>query len=150
MSPYSLLKLAHVLLAVIAIGANLTYGLWLRVAEREPEHLAFTIRGIRWIDRHVANPAYGLLALTGFALALAGSWPLTSGWLLAAIAIYVAAAVAGYFVFGPVVRAQLAALERGGPADPEYARRRAQAQVLGVVTTAMVLAILALMVTKPF
>ena len=150
MSAYALLKLAHVLLAVVAIGANLTYGLWLRVAERETEHLAFTIRAIRWIDRRVANPAYLLLAVTGVALALAGGFPLASGWLVAAVALYLAAAALGYLVFGPVVRGELAALERGGTGDPEFRRRRGQARLLGVVTTAMVLAILVLMVTKPF
>ena len=150
MSAYVLLKLAHVLLAVVAIGANLTYGLWLSVAERETEHLAFTIRGIRWIDRRVANPAYVLLAVTGVVLVLVGGFPLTSGWLIAAVALYLAAAALGYLVFGPVVRDELAALERGGTGDPEYLRCRGQARLLGVVTTAMVLAILVLMVTKPF
>lgn len=98
----------------------------------------------------MANPAYALLLVTGLALALAGGVPLTSGWLLSSIALYVAAAILGYFVFGRVVRRELAALERGGVRDPEYVRRRVQANALGILTTAMVLAILALMVTRPF
>lgn len=149
MSLFALLKFAHVLLAIVAIGGNLTYALWLRLGEREPEHLAYTIRGIRAIDRRVANPAYALLFVTGIALVLVTGIPLTTPWLAAAIAIYVAAALVGFFVFGPVVRAELAALERGGVTDPEYVRRRAQARVLGLATTVMVLAILALMVLKP-
>ncbi len=52
-----LLRFAHVLLAIVAIGANLTYALWRRFGERHPEHLAYTIRGIRAIDRRAANPA---------------------------------------------------------------------------------------------
>ena len=76
--------------------------------------------------------------------------PLTTGWLAVAIAIYVAAAILGYFVFGPVVRAELAALERDGVGAPEYLRRRSQARSLAIVTTTMVLVILALMVAKPF
>lgn len=149
MSLFALLKFAHVLLAIVAIGGNLTYALWLRLGEREPEHLAYTIRGIRAIDRRVANPAYALLFVTGIALVLVTGIPLATPWLAAAIAIYVAAALVGFFVFGPVVRAELAALERGGVTDPEYVRRRAQARVLGLATTVMVLAILALMVLKP-
>jgi len=31
-----LLRFAHVLLAIVAIGANLTYALWLRIGERDP------------------------------------------------------------------------------------------------------------------
>jgi len=148
-SLFALLKFAHVLLAVVAIGGNLTYALWLRLGEREPEHLAYTIRGIRAIDRRVANPAYALLFVTGIAMVFFGGIPLTRPWLLAALAIYVAAALVGFFAFGPVVRAELAALERGGVGNPEYVRRRAQARALGLATTVMVLAILALMVLKP-
>lgn len=146
----ALLKFAHVLLAIVAIGGNLTYALWLRLGEREPEHLAYTIRGIRAIDRGVANPAYALLFVTGIALVLVTGIPLTTGWLAVAIAIYLAAAILGYFVFGPVMRAELAVLERDGVGAPEYLRRRSQARSLAIVTTTMVLVILALMVTKPF
>lgn len=149
MSAFLLLKLAHVLLAIVAVGMNLSYPLWLGLAERQPEHLAFTIRTIRAIDRRVANPAYALLLVTGLALALTSGISLAQTWLLAAIGVYVAAALLGYFVFGPVVRAELGALERGGVGDREYRRRRGQARALGVMTTTMVLAILALMVLKP-
>jgi uncharacterized membrane protein len=148
-SAFLLLKLAHVLLAIVAIGANLTYALWLRLGEREPEHLAYTIRAIRAIDRRIANPAYALLLVTGVAMALVSGIPLTRAWLVLAIAVYLAAAALGYFVFGPVVRAELAALERAGTGDPEYLRQRDRARTLGTVTTAMVLTILGLMVLKP-
>ncbi len=145
-----LLQFAHVLLAIIAIGANLTYALWLRIGERDPAHLAYTIRGIRTIDRHVANPAYGLLLVTGLAMIFVNGIPLAQGWLVVALALYVAAALVGYFVFGPVVSRELAALERGGVSDPEYVRFRGRARRLGILTTTAVLIILALMVTKPF
>ena len=124
--------------------------LWLRIGERDPEHLAFTIRGIRAIDRRVANPAYALLLVTGLAMAGLTGVPLTRGWLAVALALYLAAALVGYFVFGPVVRRELAALERGGVSDPEYLRFRVHARRLGILTTTVVLVILALMVTKPF
>ena len=145
-----ILRFAHVFLAVVAIGANLTYVLWLRIGERDPEHLAYTIRGIRAIDRRVANPAYALLLVTGVAMAVITGVSLTRGWLAVALALYLAAALVGYFVFGPVVRRELAALDRGGVSDPEYLRFRVHARHLGILTTTVVLVILALMVTKPF
>ena len=145
-----LLRFAHVFLAIVAIGANLTYALWLRIGERDPEHLAYTIRGIRAIDRRVANPAYALLLVTGLAMVLFSGVPLAQGWLAVALALYVVAALVGYFVFGPVVRRELAALERGGVDDPEYLHFRGRARRLGILTTTVVLIILALMVTKPF
>ena len=145
-----LLRFAHVLLAMIAVGANLTYALWLRIGERDPEHLAYTIRGIRAIDRRVANPAYALLLVTGLAMVVFSGVPLAQGWLVVALALYAAAALVGYFVFGPVVRRELAALERGGVGDLEYLRFRGHARRLGILTTTVVLIILALMVMKPF
>ena len=145
-----LLRFAHVLLAMIAVGANLTYTLWLRIGERDPEHLAYTIRGIRAIDRRVANPAYALLLVTGLAMVVFSGVPLAQGWLVVALALYAGAALVGYFVFGPVVRRELAALERGGVGDLEYLRFRGHARRLGILTTTVVLIILALMVMKPF
>lgn len=60
-----------------------------------------------------------------------------------------AAVALGLFVWAPLARRQLAAVERGGAADPEYQRLRRDSARLGVVTTAIVLGILVLMVTKP-
>ena len=150
MSAYMLLRFVHVLLAFIAVGGNLTYALWIRVGERQPEHLAFTIRGIRTIDRAVANPAYLLLLVSGLGIVWLGGIPLAQGWLLLALGLYVIAALLGYFVYGPVVRRELAALERGGVDDAEYRRSRGQARTLGIWTTAIVVVILGLMVTRPF
>jgi len=144
------LRFAHILVAIIAIGATLTYTLWLRIGERHPEHLAYTIRGIRTIDRRVANPAYGLLLVTGLAMVLVGGIPLAQAWLLTALVLYAAAALVGYFVFGPVVKRELAALERGGVTDPDYLRYRGQARQLAIITITAVLVIFALMVMKPF
>ena len=62
---YLLLKWLHVLAAIVALGANLTYGIWIAHASRHPEALSFTLRSIKLIDDRVANPAYGLLLVTG-------------------------------------------------------------------------------------
>lgn len=144
------LKLAHVFLAILTFGSNLSYPLWRAMGERDPQHLAFVIRGIKWIDRHVTNPAYLLLFVTGGALALLLELPLTRAWLWLGVGLYVVALGLGYFVYAPVVRRELAALERGGVRDPDYRRWRARSNALGVVTSMIVLTILVLMVMKPF
>lgn len=144
------LKLLHVLLAIVAVGANLTFPLWIRLAERDPAHLRFTLLGIRWLDRYVTIPTYGLLALTGLALAVLGAVPLTTGWLAVSIALYVGVAVLGFTVYRPVSGARLAALESGSPGDLAYRRARQQARALDGTVIAAVLVILALMVLKPF
>ena len=145
-----LLRFVHITVASVAVGATLAFRFWLRLARREPEHLAFVIRGIRWIDRWVAEPAYFLAFATGVAMVLWGVSSFSAGWLLTALVIYAAIAVLGITVFGPVVRKQLAALERGGVTDAEFLRRERQSAWLGAVTIAGLLAILALMVLRPF
>ena len=145
-----LLRFVHITVASVAVGATLAFRFWLRLARREPEHLAFVIRGIRWIDRWVAEPAYFFAFATGVAMVLWGVSSFTAGWLLVSLVLYAAITVLGLTVFGPVVRKQLAALERGGVTDPEFLRRERQSARLGAVTIAGLLAILALMVLKPF
>lgn len=144
-----MLRLAHVAFAILAVGLNLGFPLWIRLAERQPQHLAFTLEGIRWLDRRVAIPAYGLTAASGLALAIAGGIPLSTPWLALATLVYVAVAVLGFAVYAPVARTRLAALRRGGVADPAYLRARRQARFIDAVVIAAVLLILALMVTRP-
>src|SRR5262245_64759198 len=79
---FSLIKWIHVLSAITAVGANITYGIWIARASREPKVLPFVLRNIKLIDDRLANPAYGLLLLTGLAMAFLGPIPLTTPWLL--------------------------------------------------------------------
>lgn len=144
-----LLVTLHVLFAAITIGATLSYAVWIALAERRPEHLAFTIRAVRQSDRLVAIPAYLLTFLTGVWLAAEAGIPFDRPWLAGSIALYAVVLVVGFAVFGPVVRRELSALERGGLADPDYRRLRGQARALSIGTIAALVAILALMVAKP-
>lgn len=47
---FLLLKWLHILSAIAAVGANITYGIWLRRASPKPEVLPFTLRTIKLID----------------------------------------------------------------------------------------------------
>jgi uncharacterized membrane protein len=74
--PY--IKFVHVLLAIVAVGFNASYGIWLARAAREPAHLGHVLRGIKMLDDRFANPAYGLLLVTGLANVFIGGIPLTT------------------------------------------------------------------------
>ncbi|HKN80837.1 MAG TPA: DUF2269 family protein, partial [Actinomycetota bacterium] len=62
---YDILKFFHVLLAIVAVGFNASYAVWLARAATEPEHDAFALRGVKFLDDRIANPAYALLLVTG-------------------------------------------------------------------------------------
>jgi uncharacterized membrane protein len=145
----SILLLVHVLAAIIAVGANLTYAIWFRAAGRDRDRLIFVIRTVRLLDNRIANPAYIVVLITGIGMVLAGAYSFTTGWILAAIAIYVAVAVIGIVLFGPALRRQLDESERD-PASEAYEAAARRSTWLGVLTTALVLVIVVLMVTKPF
>ena len=54
---FLLLKTVHILAAITAVGSNLAYGAWGARGNRDPEHLGFVLRGIKFIDDRIANPA---------------------------------------------------------------------------------------------
>ena len=147
MSWFLLLKLIHVLSAIVAVGSNVTYVIWLRTAERE--HVAFAIRGVRRLDRTLANPGYGLLLVTGVLMVLAGGYSFTQHWIELAIGLYVLVAVLGIAVFAPAIRRQLAEAETD-PTSAAYRAASRRTNTLGLLTTAVVVVIVFLMVTKPF
>ncbi len=149
MTWYTLLKFLHVLFAITALGSNLTYAFWLRRAGRDQARILFAIEGIRFLDRRIANPAYILLLVTGIAVGLVGEWSFGRGWLATAIGLYVLTAIVGITLFAPAIRRQLAAAQRD-PADAAYAAAARRTNRLALLTTAVVVTIVFLMVTKPF
>ena len=52
---YNLLKLLHILLAITAVGSNLSYGIWQGLAGNDPQRNSFVLRGIKFVDDHVAK-----------------------------------------------------------------------------------------------
>jgi uncharacterized membrane protein len=149
MTWYAFLKFVHILLAMIAVGANVTYGIWLSRAARDPRHLPFALRGVQVLDDRVANPAYLLLLITGLAMLHAGRLSWTTPWLLSSLVLYVVMAALGIGGYTRVLRRQIAALEAGGPDSPEFGRLAAAGRRLGMALAALVVVIVYLMVTKP-
>ena len=149
MTPYLLLKWLHVLAAIAAVGANLTYGLWIAHAKRRPENLPFVLSTISWVDRRLANPSYALLLATGLGMALTVPIPLNTPWLLTALVLYSLAALLGILVYSPASRTQRRLLETEGVSSPAYLAAARRSTILGVVVTLDVVIIVFLMVVKP-
>jgi uncharacterized membrane protein len=145
-----LLKLVHVLLAIIALGGSLTFPIWRRRARSAPVAAAFTLRTIRWIDRRIVIPAYALQLVTGIALAIGGGIPLTTGWIALSLALYLFATVIGIAVLGPAGRRQLALLTAGANGTAEYTRLAVTTSAAETAAVLSIVAIAALMVLKPF
>lgn len=146
---YEVIKFFHVLLAIVAVGFNATYGIWLARAAKEPEHEAFTLRGVKLLDDRFANPAYALLLVTGLLMVWVGDLDLTQFWLLAALVLYAVAVGLGLLVYTPTLRQQIAALGSSGAASAEFQTLSKRGTTVGIVLAIDVIVIVFLMVTKP-
>lgn len=149
MTLFTLTKFVHVTLAIVAVGFNLSYAIWIVRSTRDPEHIGFVMRTIRWIDARIANPAYGVLLVTGLLMAFTAGYPLTTFWIAAALVLYATVAIVGITVIAPNFRVQLRALEADGPASEAFRRAAARGRGFGLVVSLAVVVIVFLMVTKP-
>lgn len=148
----------HVLGAIAGLGTNLTFGLIMAIGERTGgQARVFAIRTIQTLDRRLANPAYMAQLATGLVLVWLSKIDLFgTSWLLLGIGLYVAVAVLGITVYGPVLRKQAALAEQlateGGGANAvteEYRELAHRSTMLGVLATVMVVVIVVLMVAQP-
>ncbi|MDR7544160.1 MAG: DUF2269 family protein [Armatimonadota bacterium] len=149
MGAYAILKFFHVLLAIVAVGANVTYGVWIRRAARDPRALPFALRGIKALDDRLATPAYALLLLTGLAMLHWSQDTWTTPWVLTALVLYAVAMVLALWGYTPTLRRQIEALETRGLESMEYRALAGRAQLVGVVLAVLMILIVFLMVTKP-
>lgn len=148
MEPATILKVVHVLSAITAVGANLTYAFWLGRAGRDRDRLVWTIEAVRRLDSRVANPAYIAVLITGIGMVLGGAYSFETGWIAVSIVLYIATALMGILAFAPAIRRQLAQAE-ADPTSEAYAAAARRSNFLGLATTALAVIIVVLMVAKP-
>ena len=145
---YNLLKLLHILFAITAVGSNFSYGIWQGLAGNDPQRNSFVLRGIKFVDDHLANPAYLLLLVSG--LTLAGwHWSYTTHWIQAAIVLYVIAILFGFAVYSPALIRQIETLDREGITSAAYRNSAIRATAIGIGVMVPIVAILFMMVVKP-
>jgi uncharacterized membrane protein len=148
MNWFLVLKSIHVLSAIIAVGANLTYGVWSVRGQRDPPQLGFALRGIKFIDDRIANPAYGALLISGLLMARF-YLGFEHAWILTGLAIFAVVAAIAIVLYSPTLARQIQALDGEGIASQAYRDADARARVLGMVMGALVIAAVFVMVFKP-
>jgi uncharacterized membrane protein len=149
MTLFITIKFVHILLAIVAVGFNASYGVWLARAAQNPTHAAFALRGVKLLDDRFANPAYGLLLVSGVAMVFVSPYPWSSFWIDAALVLWVIAILWGLLMYTPTLRRQIEALEAHGFESPEYQAMARRGQIIGVSNMLPILLILIMMVFKP-
>lgn len=148
-SLYLILKYVHILSAIVAVGLNVSYTAWIIRAQRDGAHTGFALKGIKFLDDRIANPAYGLVLLSGLAMMFAGGYGLTTLWLDAAVALFVVMVVIAAAFYSPSLRDQVRLVEAGDTTSAEFARLGRRGQMFGIAIGVIVLVILGLMVFQP-
>jgi uncharacterized membrane protein len=102
---YLPLKLVHVLSAILAVGTNVTYFVWLTLMRgRSGTEQAFALESIKTLDARVANPAYVVLPVTGIVMVLIEDIGFTTFWIALAIGLYILVGVFAAALFVPALR----------------------------------------------
>ena len=143
------IKWIHVLSAIAAVGANITYGIWIGRASNDPKVLPFVLRNIKLIDDRLANPAYGLLLLTGLTMAFIAPIPLTTPWLLTGLILYICMGLIAALGYTPTLKRQIQTLDKEGFDSPPYSAIAKRGTQLGITLAVIVVIIVFLMVVKP-
>ncbi len=149
MSFYPYIKLLHILLAIMAVGFNASYGIWLARAAKEPEHQSHVLRTIKILDDRFANPAYGFLFLTGLLMVAISPLSISTFWISTSIGLWLVLGFLAFFGYSPTLRRQIALLDSGQSGSGEFERLAKRGQIVGMILALIILLILYLMVVKP-
>lgn len=146
---YHALVYIHVLSAIIAVGYNASYAVWLARGGVQREHLAFALRGIKFMDDCVANPAYFVLLLTGIALVVLSGRPWNEPWIELALGLWIVLLVIAYGGYTPALAHQIRVLAQTGADAPAYRAAEMRQTALGITLSVLAVAIVGLMVFRP-
>ena len=148
MSEYVVIKFAHILIAIVAMGTSAGLGIVLELYGNHPVHGTYVLRAIERLVGFFVFPGFALMLVTGvWMVSLAWTW--TTAWIQAALALWALGAVV-LALFLIVLHRQIRLAAAEGPASSAYRRTALLARVLGGALGLVVVIMLYFMVFKPF
>lgn len=146
---FLILKFIHIFAAIVAVGMNVSYGIWLGRAQNDLANNTFALKTVKFIDDRIANPAYGLLLLTGLLMVFTLPIPITTLWIDISLVLYVALLVVAIGFYSPTLRNQVKLVEAGDSTSAEFHHLSSRGTMLGIALGVIVFLILVMMVFKP-
>ena len=148
MTTVQILLTIHVLAALVAVGATVSYFFWLRRAVLVPESRSFTLETVRMMERRMVIPAYVIVLLTGLGLVDRAGWAWSTPWIeLALMFLVILMGLSG--LYARTIKGQVALAADGSSDSAEYDRLHARARILLVLKVALIIVMVYLMVFKP-
>lgn len=154
MAAIDILRWLHTIGATVLLGTGAGIAFFMLVAHRtgDPRLIAHVARTVVIADTLFTATAVVAQPVTGVALAHLLGWPLSEGWIVVSLALYVVTGLFWLPVVWIQIRMRNLAIEAvcaGKPLPPRYHQLFRIWFVCGVPAFAAVLAILWLMLTKP-
>lgn len=143
---YPLLKLVHVLAAILWVGGGLTIIIMTLTAGRDPDRILGTIGIMARLGNVLFTPASLLTVISGATLVFAGAWG-AQPWIVAALATVFVTFGVGALYLGPTGGA-ISAMAAGGDRSGALALAQTLFRVARIDQTLQV-TVVVLMILKP-
>ena len=142
----------HVTFAVIWIGGGFLLALLGIIAERnnDPDEIATVARQAAMVGEKLFAPAGLIVFLMGVAMMLNTNWGWGKFWIVAGLIGYAVTFVTGIAVLAPLAKKITASVEVNGTTHPETMALIKRTLLIVRFDVAMLLLVIADMVTKPF
>lgn len=149
---YLILKLFHILFAVIFLGNIIISVFWKRHGDKSnsPAIMAHTMRGIIKADRRFTVPGVAGLAIFGFGAQGMGGIPIMSAWIFWSIILFVISGAVYMAIVVPLQKKLLAIAEDAVFNKEEYDRLTKKWELWGSIATITPIIAVVLMVVKPY
>ena len=146
-----LLKYVHILAAFVYVTGYLTGGILAAAAGRTTEWPArdALMRTSETFTNRLLIPGFIAAAVLGVITALVMGYPLTSGWVLYALVVFVVMLLIGILFWGRLGRKQMAALQSRDDATFVALGRQTSVRVVTIVDGLLLLLLIYLMVARP-
>lgn len=149
---YGLFRLVHVTLAVVWVGGGVLITVLALRADRarDADELATIARQAAFAGEKVFAPAGGVVFLMGIAMMIHTDWGWGKFWVVVGLLGYLSTFTTGIAVLSPMAKKITALVEEKGATAPETQEAIRKILLVARVDVAVLLLVIADMVTKPF
>jgi len=149
---YALFRVVHVTVAVFWVGGGLLLTILGLKAETssDPDEIALLARWAAWVGERLFAPAGGIVLLAGIAMMINTNWGWGKFWIVAGFIGYALSMVIGMAILTPQSKRIAELSETRGSTHPETIAAIRRILVLTRFDVAVLLLVVADMVTKPF
>ena len=96
----------------------------------------------------MANPAYGVLLVTGLVMAFT-HYTIGTRWIISGIVLFVMVALIAVIHYTPALNRQIAALDDRGPESDAFRSADRRATIVGIIMGVLLVVAIGVMVFKP-